>query len=149
MSEDVNPFEPPKKDWVRPAERADERVDHFVDATRSARFANYMIDTLVMLAVLFTMGEDFYLVTFFAYYLFFESIFGKTPGKWITGTKVISKSGRRPRFMQILGRTLTRWIPFEPLTFFGRKGRGWHDAWSGTRVVQDRERRRRRRRRRH
>ena len=68
------------------------------------------------------------------YYLFFESLWSRTPGKWMLGTKVESASGGRPSFGQVLGRTLCRLIPFEPLSLLG-KGVGWHDTIPKTRVV--------------
>lgn len=151
MSEAVNPFEPPKAESDRPRAWDEEGIDYFVSASQGARFTNYFVDTIIQVIIMVVLGSDLWLAVFFGYYLFFETAFGKTPGKWLTKTRVISKTGRRPRFMQILGRTLTRLVPFEPFSFFGRKGRGWHDGWSGTRVVRDpgeRDEKRRRRRRR-
>ena len=69
-----------------------------------------------------------------AYYLGFETLFGKTPAKWLTRTRVITNAGNRPTFGHIFKRTLVRFVPFEGLSFLGR-GRGWHDRWSRTRVV--------------
>ena len=61
-------------------------------------------------------------------------------------------AGGRP---EVFRRTLTRFVPFDTFSFLGPKCRGWHDRWSGTRVVRDlagdkepRPRRRRRRKRR-
>ncbi|MBI3228654.1 MAG: RDD family protein [Burkholderiales bacterium] len=70
---------------------------------------------------------------FFAYYVFFESIWGRTPGKFVCGTKVVTDDGEAPSTGTILKRSLCRFIPFEPLSFFGQ--RGWHDSISKTRVV--------------
>jgi hypothetical protein len=44
---------------------------------------------------------------------------------------------RFARFSQILGRTFSRFVPFEPFSFLG-SGHGWHDRWSDTRVVRTR-----------
>lgn len=73
----------------------------------------------------------------FIYYFVFENGFGRTPAKYLTGTKVVNKDGGRPSFNQILGRTFTRFVPIEAFTFlFSRHPVGWHDSWSGTRVVR-------------
>jgi uncharacterized RDD family membrane protein YckC len=72
------------------------------------------------------------------YYLFMESVFGRTVGKLITGTKVIDLEGKRPSFLTLLGRSLARIVPFEPFSFLGND-RGWHDRWSDTRVVDMRK----------
>jgi uncharacterized RDD family membrane protein YckC len=74
--------------------------------------------------------------TMLGYHLFFEYFFNKTPAKWLTRTRVVRVDGNRPRFLQILGRTAARYIPFEPLSYL-RRSVGWHDRWSGTRVVRD------------
>src|SRR4029079_7103303 len=65
-----------------------------------------------------------------------ERVCGVTAGKLVPRTRVIDMRGNRPRFVQILRRTFTRLVPFEPLSFLGDTGEGWHDRWSGTRVVR-------------
>ncbi len=73
-------------------------------------------------------------VIFFA---FFEGVFKRTPGKWITGTRVVTVNGAEPTFGQILARTFVRLIPFEPFSFLGSNHpAGWHDRWTGTRVIR-------------
>ena len=71
-----------------------------------------------------------------AYYMVFEGIWQRTPGKMITGTKVITACGDRPDFYSVALRSLVRVIPFEGLTFLGEYVRGWHDRWSETYVVR-------------
>jgi uncharacterized RDD family membrane protein YckC len=74
------------------------------------------------------------------YYLAMESIWGRTLGKFVTGTRVISMNGRHPSFLQVLGRTLVRLIPGEPLSILCLKpGHGWHDYIPKTRVVTRRD----------
>lgn len=73
----------------------------------------------------------------FFYYFIFETLFQRTPGKLITGTKVIMTDGSRPGAGAIAIRTLCRFIPFEPLSglFLG----SWlHDDWSKTDVISAR-----------
>lgn len=69
----------------------------------------------------------------FCYYVFFEGIWARTPGKLVFGTVVTTEKGLKPSFGRVLKRTLCRFIPFEQLSFFGQ--RGWHDGISNTRVV--------------
>jgi uncharacterized RDD family membrane protein YckC len=73
------------------------------------------------------------LIVMFSYYLFFEWLWARTPGKLIFGTIVVTESGGEPSLGQLVKRTLCRFIPFEPLSFLG--ARGWHDSISRTRVI--------------
>ena len=75
----------------------------------------------------------------FCYYMAFEGFFSRTVGKFVTGSIVVNKSGFPPSFGQLLGRTLARFIPFEPFSFLGSGTRGWHDSLSGTYVVKYRK----------
>jgi uncharacterized RDD family membrane protein YckC len=74
-------------------------------------------------------------IAMIAYYVLFESLAGRTLGKLVTGTKVVSADGRPASFSQIVGRTFARFIPFDALTFFGSTP-GWHDTLSKTRVIR-------------
>lgn len=60
---------------------------------------------------------------------------GRTIGKWITGTKVISIDGKTPDAKQLFYRTLSRIVPFDGLSFLFSEN-GWHDQWSDTRVIK-------------
>ena len=71
------------------------------------------------------------------YYILLEGTTGRTVGKLVMGTKVVSASGGVPTFGQIVGRSFARLVPFEPFSFL-RSNSGWHDRWSGTRVVRTR-----------
>ena len=75
------------------------------------------------------------------YVLTLEHLLGATLGKLITGTRVVDERGGRPTFGQIVGRTLCRFIPFEPFSvLFATDGqvRGWHDRIPRTYVVRKR-----------
>jgi uncharacterized RDD family membrane protein YckC len=139
MSEGPNPFEPPQAEWEKGGTRSFSG-DRFADAGLGARFANLLIDAVVrsgMFVVLLPMlGNSLWmaLAVTLGYYIFFEALFDRTPAKWITGTRVIALDGSRPRFLQIVGRSFARFVPLEPFSFLGN-ARGWHDRWSGTRVV--------------
>ena len=147
----TNPFSPPQRD-VGPLTS----VEALTDASKGQRFGTFVVDYLGFMVVAFivgivlalTLGDRseavlksipdilFGVVILFAYYAFFEGLWGRTPGKLVFGTRVVNAQGQRPGFGTIAKRTLCRFIPFEPFSFFGQKG--WHDSLSDTRVVRTR-----------
>lgn len=148
MTENFNPYAPPKSDVDLPdAGRA------IVPAGKGRRLATLAIDYVLFIVLSACIGVIIALVfgekgvqalesvpdivigvlIMFAYYVFFEGIWGRTPGKFILGTIVVSESGDRPSLGQVIGRTLCRFIPFEPFSFLGE--RGWHDRIPKTLVV--------------
>ncbi|MBI5474379.1 MAG: RDD family protein [Ignavibacteriae bacterium] len=74
--------------------------------------------------------------TYWGYFLFTEYKFQKTLGKIITKTILVSDTGGKPSFKQILIRTLCRSIPFEYFSYFGTV-EGTHDRLSKTRVIEE------------
>ena len=68
------------------------------------------------------------------YYTLMEGLFGRTIGKFITGTIVVDENGEKPSFGTIFKRSLCRYIPFDAFTYLGGS-RGWHDSISDTYVV--------------
>jgi uncharacterized RDD family membrane protein YckC len=151
MNETTNPYEPPKADVSLGGGGVIEPED-LPDASRGARFANFIIDNVarfVFAAIVATVigivrpdpsetvATILVLVSFLGYYVILESAFGWTVGKLITGTRVITEDGDKPGFLRVCGRTLARFIPFEPFSvLFGATPSGWHDSLSGTRVVK-------------
>lgn len=115
------------------------------------RVINFIIDTLLIFAISYGVNNfwdiqvsywhypfiPFYTIfwiTIFVYYTFFESIFKRSPAKWISFSKVVSNNGKKAAFWQIIIRSLVRltiidcfFIPFldKPL----------HDYLSKTDVV--------------
>ncbi len=79
------------------------------------------------------------------YYMFFESVFGASPAKFLSETRTLNVDGSRPGFKKILLRTLCRFVPFEPFSFFAVNDqyhmpvKGWHDKWTRTVVVQEQQ----------
>lgn len=73
------------------------------------------------------------------YYLFLESLFGRTIGKIVTGSVVVDENGLKPSFKIIFIRTLCRLIPFEALSFLSKSARFWHDYFSKTYVVEKKD----------
>lgn len=90
------------------------------------RFYNAFINSSLLLFVIF-------LPLF--YYIPQEFFWGRTIGKFITGTKIVALDGTTPSLARIIGRTLCRLIPFEAFSFLESEPVGWHDKFSGTRVV--------------
>lgn len=77
------------------------------------------------------------IVFYVLYYVSFEVISGRTPGKLLTGTRVVTTSGLALSIPTALVRTLCRLIPLEPMSFsLGETW--WHDSLSRTQVVRSR-----------
>jgi phage shock protein PspC (stress-responsive transcriptional regulator)/uncharacterized RDD family membrane protein YckC len=138
---------------------AKEREKRF--ASTGKRFLNWLMDHLIMLGLTYALffvlailglfpdslrifieksgkAADYIIgiPVFFFYYFIFESIYQRTPAKFITRTKVLDIEGKKPKRAQIAKRTLSRFVPFEPFSGFGAvKWYGWHDNWSNTMVV--------------
>lgn len=99
--------------------------------------AGLLAESIPILAIII-----FFLIGAFilSYYFLFEGISGRTVGKYLTGTKVVSEDGGKASFGQVVGRTFCRLIPFEIFSFllFDDKSRPvfWHDSFPKTRVVE-------------
>ncbi|MFC4741042.1 RDD family protein [Flavobacterium ponti] len=138
------------------------RITNDMLASKGKRLANFVIDYFIRIVLVFGFGivvaiyahsvgdEDIlyamenmntiteYLIGFlflFIYYLIFESINGRTIGKYITNTKVLMIDGSKASSDKVLMRTLSRIVPFEFLSFLGNDDKGWHDTWTDTVVV--------------
>lgn len=116
------------------------------------RVLNFIIDTLLIFGISYGLYKwwafhvmywqykfipfyIFFWATLFVYYTIFEISFKRTPGKWISFSKVVNKTGTKPAWWQVLVRSLMRltvidcfFIPFldKPL----------HDYVSRTEVVE-------------
>jgi len=127
----------------------------FEDADKFRRFYNWIIDRSLVILIFSpwamylsspirafeeTAGSRttvyvMYIIGSFIYYPFFETWFGTSPGKSLTGTRVTDEFGNKPSFANILGRTLCRFVPFDAISFLGAAG--WHDKWSDTYVLKE------------
>jgi uncharacterized RDD family membrane protein YckC len=139
-------------------------LDEKLLASGGTRFLNYILDVVFILILIFASafvlailsnllgwtgllmwmssmsdldGQLLFFGFFIFYYVFFEGLFGRSIGKFITGTIVVDENGEKPGFATILGRTLCRIIPFDALSFLG--SRGWHDSLSNTYVAHKKE----------
>jgi uncharacterized RDD family membrane protein YckC len=170
MEPDSGPYRPPRAE-VGDAEDPDE----FEIASTGLRFANYLLDSFflyfvaaaggaLLVVVLGLLGADAAVQELLAdgsligflvgttisvlYYGVLEALWGRTPGKLITGTRAVNADGTRLTVGRAMGRSLCRLIPFDAFSFLGGAGRprGWHDRIPGTKVVALRRPRRRPRR---
>lgn len=109
-------------------------------AGKTPRIVHLFVDRIICLAAVFFSLErldafvPLFLVVYFLYETLLEVLTGRTMGKWLTGTLVVSRDNTLPTPGQIVLRNLCRFIPFEELSFLG--GTGWHDAISRTKVVR-------------
>ena len=132
-------------------------------ATQGTRLANYLIDAVVFYILIFFLGVFLgilaaigieaplqwllyldgnraldYLVTSILYFIYIFSFEyftkGRSIGKYITKTKVVSIDGTTPTQKDFLIRNISRLVPFEAFSFLIGND-GWHDSWSDTRVV--------------
>lgn len=134
-------------------------------ASKGVRFANLIIDRIVVYILFFLFGtfsvlmyqllnieffinitdklsqlsrvEDIVITSLFYFiYLFLMEYFtkGRTVGKYITGTKVLTTEGTIPTLQECFIRNISRLVPFDAFSFLGG-GNGWHDNWSDTRVI--------------
>jgi uncharacterized RDD family membrane protein YckC len=157
VSEERNPYAPSVGVLNASRDPADFVDPHLKLAPRSRRFANSLLDTLCFFLVMFLLGlvnavvhlkfgvdplasagPVFGLGVSTCYYFLTEVLTGKTPGKYLTRTRVVDETGGRAKPVQILLRSLYRLVPFDAFSFLSEGRPGWHDRWSKTRVIMDR-----------
>lgn len=133
-----------------------QKEDRLVDARKWQRLFHYIIDNFLCLLLFSPFSQLFYdlgvrrieeamgvgastyiflLLFGLIYFPFYETLFGATPGKFLTGTIVTKNNGDKIDFKVSILRTLCRFIPLEPISYFGEKG--WHDGISNTRVLKE------------
>jgi uncharacterized RDD family membrane protein YckC len=96
-------------------------------------YAAYSLDAYMNFASSFWWWITYF--SFYAvYYISLESLFGRTLGKALVGTRVLSNDGKVPGFASIVIRTASRFIPLEPVSF-SISETWWHDSLSNTKVV--------------
>jgi uncharacterized RDD family membrane protein YckC len=135
---------------------------HLALASNGSRFVNLILDSIFSIIALYiglffglfilsanlseenglNMGEGlailFSIFCYFGYYIFMEYRFeGRTLGKMITKTRVVTKEGYPISLGQAFGRTFARLIPFDRYSILFNYGSCWHDSLAGTIVVND------------
>lgn len=116
------------------------------------RVLNFLVDVIFVFAIAYLLqkvwdwyvvfyeftpynfGETFGLVVFI-YYFLFELIFARTPGKWFSKSKVVTKTGTKPGVWPVFVRSIVRltiidvfFIPFLDMPL--------HDYLSKTRIIE-------------
>lgn len=136
-----------------------------VQASGGKRFANYIIDLVLFyaLAVVVNIGiilinperinslnrdnaefdlvENLIILIFMILYWFgVEAIFkGKTLGKLITGTRAVNEDGSNLSVKTAFLRGLCRVVPFEAFSALGTPSYPWHDQWTKSYVIDEKE----------
>jgi len=130
-----------------------------VAASKGKRFTNFFVDYIVFLVLVVVASGAMYatgiwdidnpgsnglverfigLIFYGLYYTVLETALkGKSLGKYLTKTKVVTNDGTTPDFNSILTRSFSRAVPFEAFSFLGSSLQGWHDKWSDTLVVDE------------
>jgi uncharacterized RDD family membrane protein YckC len=118
-------------------------------ASEDRRVATFLVDLGAVYAIGMALGIAglgklvagnkllFAAAVFLAYYWPLEAILGRTLGKMLLRTRVTMRNGSALDPAAVLGRTLARLIPLEPLSVLSSSGRMWHDSLSGTVVVAE------------
>ncbi|WP_131538857.1 RDD family protein [Pedobacter nototheniae] len=75
------------------------------------------------------------LLCFFGYYVFMETKYQRTIGKFITSSLVVTKDEDVPDLKYIITRTICRFIPFDALSFLFSSD-GFHDRFSSTTLIK-------------
>jgi uncharacterized RDD family membrane protein YckC len=132
-------------------------------ASTGQRFLHYIIDRLVVYALVFVfaagigiianligayeflasmanigpLGEYVaYFTMMITYFTISEGFTSRSVGKFITKTIVVNEDGSKPDVGTIFKRTLCRLIPFDALSYLGSNARGWHDTIPDVYVVK-------------
>ncbi|MBS1605368.1 MAG: RDD family protein [Bacteroidetes bacterium] len=125
---------------------------HLVPANSGRRFLNRLIDLTVfigILALLVYLAPGFAAIlvvpfgagiTYALYIGLMETALkGKTIGKYITGTRAVQESGAPINAGNAFGRAFSQIVPFEPFSAFGSPCNPWHDRWTHTTVVDEKQ----------
>jgi uncharacterized RDD family membrane protein YckC len=116
------------------------------------RVINFLVDTILIAIIAYFIAKwyrfyvyfygykghnfaFFFWSTLVVYYTFFEAIFTRTPGKFLSYSKVVSSNGKRPNILQVLVRSLVR-VTIIDLFFQPLLNKTLHDYLSKTDVVE-------------
>ena len=79
-------------------------------------------------------------LTTVVYYIISESMLnGKTIGKFVTGTRAVTVDNQKMDLGTTIKRSFCRLVPFDALSFLVGLPIGWHDEWTNTKVILDKE----------
>lgn len=117
-----------------------------------SRSLNFVVDTILVFVLAYAASKTwnwyvfhwrypyyhfgwFFFGSMFIYYALFEMFTARTPGKWLSISKVVNEKGRRPNVLQVLLRSFAR-ITVIDLFFIPFTGKTLHDLVSKTDVVE-------------
>ena len=118
-----------------------------------SRVINFVVDTLLITGITYLINNwwdievqywhypyiafyEFFWIIMFVYYMIFETIFMRSPAKWLTFSKVVNKAGKRAAFWQILVRSLVRLTIIDCFFIPFLNDNTLHDYLSKTEVVE-------------
>jgi len=117
-----------------------------------SRVLNFLVDTILIFIITYFVNSVWvfyalyyhvyylqfpyiFIMVQFVYYFFFELLFSRSPGKWLTYCKVVNSKKGKPSFLQFLVRSLIRIIPIDCF-FIPFLDKPLHDYLSKTDVVE-------------
>ena len=137
---------------------------HLQKASTGKRLANYLIDLVTFYIFFFTIGvvmipgtmvageattytrsfsffDRLLMLLLYGIFMFIvEIIFkGKSLGKLITGTRAVNEDGSPLTAKSALLRGLSRAVPFDQFSALGSPSYPWHDRWSHTIVIDEKQ----------
>lgn len=146
--------------YTVPTSELEDETPLYVNATLGRRCVNFVVDSLCIYTVselvipavwllgvekqfipeidfeLLQSSPEFFPFVLLAFYLFFEWRVGRTPGKFLTNTCIVTSDGARPGFWRLVLRSACRLVPFNVISIYlGADRRSWHDLISDTCVV--------------
>jgi uncharacterized RDD family membrane protein YckC len=154
---------------TEPAESSEHLLDDFeytfTQASSGQRFTNWLIDRVaiylvwrfmlykldVAILTLVYQYSESRVVLYVCSYLFYAAFMvlvlasqeslahGKTLGKMITGTRAVTNHGTPLPARTAFLRNVIRLVPFEAFSALGSPCYPWHDRWSHTYVVDERQ----------
>lgn len=123
-------------------------------ATPLKRLYAFSIDVLIIYSIIvFTkrlLGEAVWtpsaapqdIAILLGYFVIPTGIFGRTPGKWVAGLRVVDTEGRNPGVAVAIPREVVgRWVSIFAFgiglvwAVFDKRRQGWHDKIAGTLVI--------------
>ena len=116
------------------------------------RILNFLVDAILVFFISFAVFKywNFYVVNWhfkpinfwwfiggvlFFYYSFFELIWARTPGKWVSSSKVVDQNGNKPSVIQVIGRSFIRLMIID-FFFNAFWGKPLHDKLTKTEVIE-------------
>jgi len=125
---------------------------HLVPASSGKRLLNRLIDLVVFgvllgLTAVVAPGFAAILVVPFGFSIAYAvylglmetALKGKTIGKYITGTRAVQLDGAPINGGNAFGRAFSQVVPFEAFSAFGSPCNPWHDRWTHTCVVDEKQ----------